>query len=250
MASIQQFIKKFLLALAPLGWGFFTWFLAWGPGEWLIPYTKYPLGLIIRTTLGFGLCILFFARVYEQRRKTYIPTFFEYSFNVPPWWLYVLAVYGALALSFFFIPLYEYPIAQSLITGVLLYPCIEELIGHTLFIKYSLSGIEVIVFGTVNAFAWALMHRWYENPLVPIEHLWQRGYIEFGLMMALVAYKTKRIEIPLALHMLSNLLGYTLPVIILKRPVVPLYHTILQSFFIFCVAALAYRKKNEYAKEV
>jgi len=46
----------------------------------------------------------------------------------------------------------------------------------------------------------------------------QRGHFAFSFMFGVIVYKTQRIEISMLLHMLSNVLRYTVPVCLFQCP--------------------------------
>lgn len=66
-------------------------------------------------------------------------------------------------------------------------------------------------------------------------------------MMALIAYKIGRNEVAIILHMLSNFLKYTLPVLILHQSTAPAwYFPVVECLYYFCLVGLSYSiiKKN------
>ena len=62
------------------------------------------------------------------------------------------------------------------------------------------------------------MHAGFEEVMPSLYELFfARGHFVFSFMLGLFAYKTKRIELSLIIHILSNLARYTLPVLILGQ---------------------------------
>lgn len=239
---IGQTIEKLILAASPILWGLLTWFLIWGPGSMFIPDSHYPIKTAVQAAMGFLVFGIYYASTYNRARDIYRPTFFGISFAVPPWWLLIALAWIALAIGLFFAPLSVHPFIASLIMGVMLYPCIEELIAHTLFVKYTFSVFGIIFWSLLNAYAFMLMHRWYANPPNTYETLWSNGHFGFGLLTGLITYKTGRIEVAIIIHMLSNLLRYTLPVLVFNIPLAPAsYFAVVDAFFIFCVAFLSHK---------
>lgn len=72
-AIYKNFLEKMTWALAPVVWGAFTWFMAWGWGNTLIPH--YQLNLLIRVIVVSVLIIIFFGKALGYAQKHYIPLF-------------------------------------------------------------------------------------------------------------------------------------------------------------------------------
>ncbi len=215
---------KILWSLAPMFWGTITWLLAYGPGNIL------PISYPIRLLCGIMLVALFFYRPLNYAATHYKISLFEYSLPLPNWkpltfvTVLLLLIYSIYALFFS----WDYsPVFSSIVFGVFASACIEELLTRAFFIKYSMSSIQFIIFNLISSTSFALMHAGYEQPTPSLYDLFiTRGHFHLSFLYGIIAYKTKRIEITMLLHIGSNFFRYTLPFLILKAPlplVYPLY---------------------------
>jgi len=198
----------------PIGWGAFVWFMAWGYGSTLIPY--YPLNLLMRAGLAYTLIIAFFGKALDKAQQKYHPRFFNYRLPLPSWRIFVIAVFVGIII--FFTPVREYALIESLVLGILLSSITEELITRSMFVKYKMNLLEFIFFNIISSFAFTYMHAFYEQNGVALMQLIQNGHFQFSFILGILVYNTKRIELTILLHVLSNLFRYTIPVCLLYCP--------------------------------
>ncbi len=216
----KNLLSKLLWSIAPIGWGAFTWFIAFGPGSSFIPFASSSIScqisFLIRTLLAFGLIILFFKDSFEDARKNNKLKFFGFLVPLPAWYYLMALVIAGILISFAFRPIWEYEVINSLILGVLISSCVEEFITRSFFVKYKMGWLEFLEFNIISSISFLLMHAGYSASGAPLANLFTGDRFVFSLIMGLLVYKTQRIEIAIILHMLMNFLCWTLPVCILK----------------------------------
>lgn len=212
---LQTFLAKIMWSLAPIGWGLFTWFIAFGSGAKYIVLGKYSyqFNLLLRSIMGFGLITYFFGKYYNYAQLNITPFWFDIKLYLVPWRILIGIVFLGIGLSFCFVPLWQYVAINSIVLGVLLSPCIEELISHSIFVKYSMNGFEFVCFNLLSSISFAIMHMGYSADFYITKDMFIE-HIAFSFLMGLLAYETKRIELPIICHMLSNF-SYTFMVFVL-----------------------------------
>ncbi|MBY0109536.1 MAG: CPBP family intramembrane metalloprotease [Candidatus Babeliaceae bacterium] len=208
MIKYQEYSGKFFWALAPLWWGLITYFLAYGAGMQLnISYS-------VRLLIAIFLVSYYFYKSLEHSRLHTTALIFNYPIRTPGWELLVGVTIGLLLLYRLFFTWGTYPVFDSLVLGVFGSSCLEELLSRMVFIKYRMKPLEFIFFNILSACAFTLMHTGYEPIMPSLIELFSRGHFQFSFLLGIIAYKTQRIEIPIIVHMLSNLLRYTVPFLI------------------------------------
>lgn len=234
----QEYIGKLFWALAPLVWGLITYFLAFGPGAAL------HIGYSIRLLAGIAFLTFYFYKTLESARLKTIVFLFDYPLIIPSWKLLIGLTSFLLLIHTFFFSWGVYPVFDSLVFGVFGSSCLEELLSRTLFIKYRMKPAEFIGFNILSSCVFTLMHAGFESiPPSWYELFFMRGHFEFAFLLGLIAYKTQRIEIVIIIHMLSNLLRYTVPFLLIKQelPVLGLFLTCLE---LIVVAGMTYTTKS------
>ena len=206
--KLLEFFGKSFCIIGPLAWGAFTWAMAFGGlSYYIIPFcaVSYQINLLIRAIIGTLFICIFFGSSLQQATKQYIPTVFGFRVLIPTWWQLISVVFLAISLSFFVTPLWEYPIINSLVLGILISSFFEELVTRSSFVKYSMSLFEFIIFNILSSIAFSFMHIGYEQCLHFnfIEQIYIHGL--FSFFMGILVYKTRRIEITMMLHAFSNL---------------------------------------------
>lgn len=200
--------------MGPVMWGAFVWFMGWGYGATLIPY--YPINYVIRILIALVVTGYFFGVAFQGTYKKYKLTFFHYSFDLPSWLYFVGLTVVAAFVSV--VPYTQSYFISSLMCGVIVSAIIEELVARSFFVKYAMGVKEFIFFNIVSSLAFTFMHAFYEQGSVPALEFMQRGHFAFSFMLGVIVYKTQRIELSMLLHMLSNMLRYTVPVCLLQCP--------------------------------
>lgn len=205
---LRSLLGKIIWSLAPIGWGLFTWFMAFGPGAKYIMLGKYSyqFNIAIRAFMGFSLVIGFFGKYFNNSQSN-TPFWFDIKLYLIPWRILIAIVFLGIGLSFFFVPLWQYEALNSIVLGVLLSACIEELIAHSIFVKYPMKGFEFVCFNLLSSISFAFMHMGYSADFYITKDMFIE-HIAFSFLMGSLAYETKRIELPIICHMLSNL-SYT-----------------------------------------
>ena len=233
---------KIFWSLAPLLWGGVTWFLAYGPGASL------PISYAMRMLIGILILVAYFYKPLEYAAKHNRILFFEYPMSPPRWTLPVFTTITLLLtynLYSLFFSWDSSPFFNSLLFGIFAGPCLEELIARSFFVKYRMSGVAFIVFNTISATAFTLMHAGFEQiPASLHELFFARGHFAFGFLLGIIAYKTQRIEIPILLHMASNFFRYTLPTIILHQPF-PIIYPLFMAVELLVVGGMHKREPQE-----
>ncbi len=244
----SSLLKLFFLSLLPLVWGLCTAILIHGGGFFAhVPYTFVALIALLALT-GIFYSSLEFAR------KNYRLKFFEYDLKLPPWLLLVAVTATGLIVATMFkilgIPYQNFPALISLITGVGASACIEELLARTAYVKFPMTTAQALFFNLLSSLAVTYMHVGFEESRAPLlDYLFLRGYYVFSFSLGLIAYKTKRIELCILLHMLSNLFNYTLPVLVIgesfKMP-----PSLIASLVMILALAGCYSLFNRDSKEL
>lgn len=207
-------LQKILWSIAPIAWGAFVWFMGWGLGSTLIP--KYSFNYISRYVVAIAATVYFFGTSFRHAYKNYHIYIFRYAVLLPAWSYFVGLVLIASCLSA--TPLINYELIASLIRGVIVSAIVEELIARSFFVKYKMRLKEFIIFNTLSSLAFTYMHAFYMQESIGMHELLQRGHFSFSFMLGAVVYKTRRIELSMFLHMLSNLFRYTIPVCVFCSP--------------------------------
>jgi len=241
MKNYKLLITEFFWALAPLGLGAFIWFMSWGYASSLFIY---PVDFLFRYAVISGIIIIFFRKSLNDSLKNKL-LFFDRQIPLPPWWVFLLLIFSGLAVILF-TPLKQYATIQNLVYGVIISATIEEFIARSFFIKYKMGLWEFLLLNTISSLAFTFMHSFYNQEFVSCFDLMQRGHFPFSFMLGIIVYKAQRIELTIILHMLSNLLRYTVPVCLLNCPWPSLFAIISSDFvsilFYLALAGCAYKR--------
>jgi len=225
-------VPKILWSLAPLAWGAFSWFV-WSAN--FIHTT--PLKFLTLTTVASATIILFFGTTFNTASR-YKARLFNYSIALPPWYIFLAVI--PLAVGLCFTPLIRYDFLSSLTQGILIYSIFEEFIVRGFFTKYTMSMKEFIFYNTVSSLSFTFMHCFYGE--TPVNAL-SAGHFGFGFALGFIAYTSRRIELGMLLHILANIVNYTIPVIILKSApaLLPgISRVVLEFLFCLIVIGCAY----------
>lgn len=210
MKAQQHYFGKIFWAMAPLFWGILTWFLAWGPGRLL------PISYELRVLVALIALLAYFYKTLEYKRINTKVMLFDLPLPVPGWQWFAAPAIILLIVQSFFPCTAEATVLSSMAFGVFAGPILEELLARFLFIKYRMGTAEFILFNVISATTFTLMHAGYCMPMPALHDLFfVKGHFYFAFILGIIAYKTQRIEIPIIIHMLSNLFNYTLPIVIL-----------------------------------
>ncbi len=201
---------------APVLWGLLTF---WGPP---MPFTYHPLlyqvKMLIRLLIAYGVVWLLWGKQLDYAAQNFRVYLFGYRLPLPSWHYLVWAVASAIVLSFPFLPLWEYPIIMSFVQATLLSSCIEELATHAMFAVYPFTPLLFFMLNIIASSTFGLMHAWYcVDPIASWCDLAFGSHFVFAFLLGIIAYQTRRIEIPIILHTLSNF-GYLIFTIMLKQP--------------------------------
>lgn len=249
----KQLIGGTFWALGPIWWGFFTSFMAWGYGGMLFGYQ--PLNFLIRVLTAIAAITYFFGKSLNQAEQTYYIKFFAYTLKVPSWRYFVIAIFVGCAI--YFTPLRQYEVMHSLVLGILISSIIEEFVTRSIFVRYDMPLRQFLLLNIITSTAFTYMHTFYEISGVSILQLIQNGHFQFSFALGLLIYKTKRIELTMLIHMLANILNYTLPVCVLNCPHLSIVASTSRGFFgeIYvlalagCYAPQAYAYKKYFLEE-
>jgi len=232
----HNYAGKIFWTLAPLLWGAISWFFMCGPGE-CIPITRSMLLII-----SIVILVAYFYKILERKQNTVRLIFFDHPFSIPNWkWLFIPTIALLTAQSF---AASGETILSSMAFGVFASAFLEELLTRLLFIKYRMSALQFIVFNTISSAAFTIMHAGYCMPIPSLLDLFTRGHFPFSFMLGILAYKTQRIELPMLVHMSSNLMGYTLPTLILQHPIPQWIYAIIACIQYLLVAGVVGVQKN------
>jgi membrane protease YdiL (CAAX protease family) len=238
----NDIIQKIACSALPLVWGGFVCFMGWGPGSTVI--SSHWLNFVIQAVSAALLITYAFGSALQNASKKYHTTFFGYSFPLPSWRFFILLPVIAACCSS--VPLFQGDFMSSLIRGVMVSSIIEEFITRSFFITYRMGLREFILFNTLSSLAFTFMHGFYIQGGVDMYELLQRGHFAFSFMLGVIVYKTQRIELAIILHMLSNLLRYTIPVCLLLSPwpssVALLLSMVVDGIWILCLGGCSYLK--------
>ncbi len=205
MMCSYRLSKLTLYALLPLLWG--SLISLQGCFVTLLGF-YHPLfaqvGVLLRVSVM--LFIIFFLL---GRRLTYCSTqidvyCFGYKLWLPSLRVLILLLYVALFASFFFVPLWDYPVVQSLIQGCLVSGFIEELVTRFFLINRDLSVKEFAWLNVVSAISFAVMHSFYGSN-DSLFSLLVGGHIQFSMLMSFLTFKVQRIELTMILHAMFNM---------------------------------------------
>ncbi len=207
-----MFLKKspiFILQLfGPIIWGGLTWLFAFGPmARYLHIFGSfsYQVNFLARSLVGLLVFYLLFRNKIEWNKKESFVSFFNYTIPLPSLSFLTLIVFSGILVSFFFRPLWEFPILNSLVLAVLISAFFEELFTHTIFCIYQFNISTFLIFNLFSSVLFGLMHAGYSP--IGYTQLFQFAFnehIPFSFLLGIIAYQTKRIEIPIILHMISN----------------------------------------------
>lgn len=242
---MKKIFEKSFFALMPIFFGIFIWQMAWGFGQKLFAgwAVQYQLSLLLRAIIAFGFCLLFFSDSYVKNENVPV-SFFNKRIYLIPWWFFIVLSFLALGSSFLFIPLWEHPFVQSIILGLIFSSCIEELVTHSMFQKYSMKWSEFLVFNSINSIAFMLMHAGYVQDNLNFVQLLSNGHIQFSFILGIITFQTRRIEIPIILHLLSNFLRFTVPKFVIAVSYDQLLAVALDILLIVCLVGLKSRKSS------
>jgi len=212
LSDYKTLIAKIAWTLAPLCWGVFVWFMIW---EWGAYFGSF--NYLVRIIMGCSITYFFFSKALNNAARSYRIQCFGYSVPVPPWWIFSLvAIIAPIAL---FIPiLHRSPFIESLICGVIVSAIIEEYITRAFFVRYSMKFPEFIAYNMVSSLTFTAMHMFYTQEIKSFIEVLLNGHLAFGFALGIIVYKTRRIELAILLHMVSNLLRYTIPVCLFNSP--------------------------------
>ena len=108
--------------------------------------------------------------------------------------------------------------------------------------------LEFILFNIISSVAFTFMHAGYFPKGESTITLLTNGHLAFSFMLGLITYKTQRIELPIMLHMLSNIFRYTIPVCIFNCPwpslVAIISALIVDILFSLCLAGCSYKENK------
>lgn len=238
----KQMIIKLLSALLPLFFGLSSWFFRFGPGvSYSINYTIIMVFWIVYATW-------FYYDVLEYACKHYMVIILNKKIHLPSWKnLIVPAFLLLLFASYIYCP--QSLVIQSLWYGVLISAFSEELLTRSVFIRYRMFFFEFLCFNVISSLAFSVMHAGFEAAPVPLwDYVFLRGHFAWSFMLNIVVYRTQRIEMTMLIHALSNLIRYTIPVLIVGNNYTG---SVLQSIFVcieYVVLAFAV-KQSVQAKE-
>lgn len=233
--------EKLFWAVAPAFWGALVWFLAYGPGT-IVPIT-YP----IRQLIGILILVAYFYKTLQYTSSHNQVRLFDYPFPIPNWKSLIGITILSLILYRIYLQFYSWgfmPVFDSLVFAVLAGVCLEELITHTFFLKYHMTGTQFIIFNLISSLAFSIMHLGYEPTLPSLQELLLRGYFEKSFLFGLITYKTRRIEIAMILHMTANFINTTLP-IFTSYQLLPTILIILWTCFEFLILGATHTIKKK-----
>lgn len=239
--NILTELKNFLWLLLPLLWGGIIWMAGWG----ITAIIRIPLALTYLAMLS--ILIWLFFPLLEKARKEYKCTFFDHSLLLLPWYFFVAVTFIGLSARLFYFE-NNYPIINSLIFGIFGSACIEELLARMIFVRYRMSFIRLLIYNVISSLAMTFMHMGFEQTSAPLtDYLFVRGHFIFSFALGLIAYKSRRIELTMIVHMLSNFVRYTLPVLILgnRGTFAQVLSLILDCATLLLIAGTAYEKDSE-----
>lgn len=201
---------------APILWGLLTF---WGPP---LPFLCHPIAyqvkMLIRFLIAYGVIWLLWGKRLNYAANNILVYIFGYRLPLPSWHHLLLLVLKVLIVSFAWTPLWENVIVLSFVQATLLSSCIEELTTHTIFAVYQFTPLLFFVLNIIASTAFGVMHAWYcAEPVASWCSLAFGGHFIFAFMLGVIAYQTRRIEIPIILHMLSNF-SYLIFELVLKMP--------------------------------
>lgn len=221
-AIVKNYGAKLFFALVPLFVGVTNWFLAFAMPSWLGPVSP-----LFRFLPWVGGLALFFYRDFEYAHKHYSMTIGDYKIPLPSWKILLsIPIVLLIAAQCIYKPTNLF--VQSIIGGILACSFFEEVFARSLFVKYKMGTLEFLCFNAISSCAFGLMHAGSEqSPLPWTTYLFLRGHIPWSLNMGLIVYKTQRIEFTMLWHSVSNLIRYTIPVLLFGIPLPVEIHVVL-----------------------
>lgn len=230
----NNLIAKILWALAPLMWGVFSW-VVWHSSV----VTFFSLRLMLLALMGSLVAVISFGSYLQKALSCHLYSKF---IILPPWWVFIILVWlGVLAC---FTPLSGYVIVSSITQGIFIYSIFEEFITRAFFIRYQMGKKEFFLFNILSAISFSLMHCFYGESF---SQAFLMGHLEFSLCLSFIAYKTRRIELTILLHMIANIVNYTLPCIIFNNSpsiIVGSARVIFNLLFYACLIGCSLKEKN------
>lgn len=205
------FFQKLFVVLAPLIWGILTWLIQ----TYAIDYS-FRFGTLSVTSLFYFVIIaalvFLFGPSLDNASKKYQLYIDRYYVAVPQWRYFLMLV--VIASCFLVVRIFESLLLQSLLYGIMFSSIIEEIITRSFFVKYNMKWLEFLCWNSISSLAFTLMHAFYADYQGGFYATLQNGHFPFSFMLGIIVYKTQRIEVAMILHMLSNILRYTIPVTI------------------------------------
>jgi len=245
---MNQFFQKLIGSLAPLLWGSFVWFMGWGLGANF--FLNYSVNYLIRIIIVLLSLYCFFGFGLNQAYRKHQIYFAQYPLYLPSWKYFLILV--GIAASIVTLPIIKSEFLQSIFYGVIISSILEELITRSFFIKYKMNLLEFIFWNVLSSFAFMFMHGFYQEQFLDLFELLQRGHLGFSFILGIIVYKTQRIELSITVHMLSNLLRYTIPVCLFHMPwpsFIAFSGSILHEAIMILVLAFCYSKDIERFKD-
>ena len=226
-------LKQLIWALLPLAWSLIALLFSFVHIEINGVYIAYPE--IITATLII-LSLLFF-KILEHACKHYNATFFGYRIPLPPWWLFVAITASALLVQVIGRGPITSPTFNLLLFSICAPAIIEELTARVLFVNYRMGRSRFILLNAISSFAAIFIHvSFFQNPILFYHYAFRSvNHFIFNFMLGIVAYKTRRIEVCIIIHILSEVILNVLPLFFpeLIRSIPILYFG--KYFFIFLI---------------
>lgn len=203
----KQLFAKLWCTLLPLFFGLSHWFFRFGPG------VGYGINYPVIMVFWFVYAIWFYYDVLEYARINYAVTIGGIKLYLPSWKYLVIPTVFLLPFAWYVYWPHN-PVIQSLLYGVLVSVFSEELLTRSVFVKYYMGLFEFLCFNVISSVAFSVMHAGFvAMPASLGDYLY--GHFTFSFMLGLMVYKTQRIEISMIMHALSNLIRYTIPVLVI-----------------------------------
>lgn len=184
--------------------------ICWGALSWLTIALSYqPLGISgaswysLRFVIGWLIVYFLFRNSLRQSLSSTV-YFFQTALPVPPYTLFVALMFVSMALYWWTAVTFFSLMAISII---------EEFFSRIVFIKYPhLTPNKFLLLALISSASFALMHWFYQFDFcygfTACEGINKfADHSAFGFLLAMIAYKTKRIELPIIVHIVSNING-------------------------------------------
>ena len=248
MKSIKKFLIRILYSLLPLAYGIFVWIIDYKLSSYI--RLEYPFNILFRTSITIGIIALLFGKSLNKAYETNQLQFFGYNFNIPSWKYFAASVPFAILINLLQKnePIINFEFGRSLIYGVIVSVIIEELIARSFLIKNKINISQFFLFNTISSIAFTIMHTFYYQDGISLHQLILNGHFAFSFTMGILAYKTQRIEVPIIIHMLSNLMRYTIPVCLFNSPwpstIAASTGTFVDVTVALCLTGLSYKQKE------